>query len=134
MIVVDASVVLEILLNRAGAPWIAERLFSPGESLHTPHLLDVEVVQVLRRYYRSRELSPERGCEALRDLLDLPLTRYAHDLFLNRIWELRHNLTAYDAAYVALAEALDAPLLTCDRKLAAASGHDAGVELVPKPA
>jgi len=132
MIVVDASTILELLLNTARAPRIAERLFSPRESLHAPHLLDVEVVQVLRRYARSRELSPERSLEALRDFLDLPLNRYAHDLFLGRIWELRNNLTAYDAAYVALAEALDAPLLTCDRRLANASGHTAEIVLVTR--
>ncbi len=95
-----------------------------------PHLIDLEVAQVLRRYLQSRELTSERGLQVLRDLVDFPLTRYPHDLFLPRIWELRHNLTAYDAAYVALAEALDAPLVTRDRSLASSAGHQARVELM----
>lgn len=66
----------------------------------------------------------------MEDLADFPLTRYPHDLFLLRIWELRHNVTAYDAAYIALAEALDAPLLTRDAKLASAAGHHANIEFV----
>jgi predicted nucleic acid-binding protein len=84
--------------------------------------------KVVRRYAAAGELDAERGREALADLADLPLLRYPHDLLLPRIWELRHNLTAFDAAYVALAEALGAPLL--DRRLAAAPGHHAQVELV----
>jgi predicted nucleic acid-binding protein len=130
MIVVDASAILELLLNTPCASRIAERLFARDETLHAPHLLDLEVAQVLRRYAQAKELLPERGREALQDFLDLPLHRYPHDLFLARIWELRHNLTAYDAAYVALAEALLAPLVTCDRRLAAASGHDADIHLI----
>lgn len=130
MIVVDASAVLELLLNTPAAAQIADRLFSPGESLHAPHLLDIEVAQVIRRYCRAGELSPERGAEALDDLVNLPLTRYPHDMLLTRIWELRHNLTAYDASYVALAEALEAPLVTRDRRLATASGHDAEIEMI----
>jgi predicted nucleic acid-binding protein len=130
MMVVDASTILELLLNTPAAGRIAERLFPPGESLHAPHLLDIEVAQVIRRYCRAGELASERGREALADLADLPITRYPHDFLLARIWELRHNLTAYDASYVALAEALDAPLLTCDRRLAAASGHDARIEVM----
>jgi predicted nucleic acid-binding protein len=99
-------------------------------TLYAPHLIDVEVAQVVRRYAAAGELDAERGREALTDLADFPLLRYPHDLLLPRIWELRHNMTAYDAAYVALAEALGAPLLTLDRRLAAASGHHAHVELV----
>jgi predicted nucleic acid-binding protein len=130
MIVVDASAILELLLNTAGAERVAERLFAPNSILHAPHLLDIEVAQVLRRYCRARRLDPDRAREALRDFADLPLNRYPHDLFLTRIWELRHNLTAYDAAYVALAEELGVPLVTCDRRLAAASGHDAQIDLI----
>ena len=130
MIVVDASTILELLLNTRLARRIADRLFSPDESLHAPHLLDIEVAQVIRRYCRAGELSAERGRETLADLADLPLSRYPHDFLLARIWDLRHNLTAYDASYIALAETLDAPLLTCDRRLAAASGHDAVVEVM----
>lgn len=127
MIVVDASAILELLLNTTIGSRVAGRLFARGETLHAPHLLDLEVVQVLRRYSRSGELSPERSREALLDFLDLPVNRYPHDLLLNRIWELRHNLTAYDAAYVALAEVLAAPLLTCDQQLASTSGHVAEI-------
>jgi len=130
VIVVDASAALEVLLNTPAAGAIAERLFDPGETLHAPHLLDVEVLQVLRRHARSGVLGPRRGLEAVGDLLDWPLTRYPHHVFGSRIWELRDNLTAYDAAYVALAEALGAPLVTRDRRLAASAGHAATIELL----
>ena len=106
MIVADASVVLEVLLRTRVAPQIEERIFSPRETLHVPHILDLEVAQVLRRYCVSGTMKPERGLEALVDLADLPITRYPHDIFLPRIWELRDNMTAYDAVYVALAETL----------------------------
>lgn len=108
---------------------IEKRVFSRFEPLHAPHLLDVEVAQVLRRYVRDRTLSEQRAREALEDLDDLPLNRYPHDFLLTRVWDLRATLTAYDAVYVALAEVLGAALLTCDRKLAAASGHSASVEV-----
>jgi predicted nucleic acid-binding protein len=130
MIVIDASAVLEALLHMPAATAVEARLFAPSETLHAPHLLDVEVAQVLRRFAARGEIAPERGRSALADLADFPLQRYPHDLLLPRIWELRDVVTAYDAAYVALAEALDAPLLTRDRRLAAASGHRARVELV----
>ncbi len=109
---------------------MAERLFTPGETLHAPHLLDLEVAQVLRRYALAGEMDAIRGLEALEDLADLPLTRYPHDLLLPRIWELRWNLTAYDAAYVALAEALAAPLVTRDAALASVRVHHARVEIL----
>ncbi len=130
MIVVDASALLEVLLNTPSGPRVARRLFAGGETLHAPHLLDVEVAQVLRCYSLAGQLDSVRGLQALQDLADFPLTRYPHDLFLPRIWELRHNITAYDAVYVALAEALAAPLLTCDAALASAAGHYARIELV----
>ena len=130
MIVADASVVLEVLLRTRVAPQIEERIFSPGETLHAPHILDLEVAQVLRRYCVSGTMKPERGLEALVDLADLPITRYPHDIFLPRIWELRHNMTAYDAVYVALAETLSASLLTRDTRLASASGHEAAIVLL----
>jgi predicted nucleic acid-binding protein len=130
MIVVDASAVLETLLRTAKAEAVDERLFDPSQTLHAPHLLDVEVAQVLRRFAANGEIDDERGRAALADLADFPLLRYPHDFLLPRVWTLRRNLTAYDAVYVALAEALDAPLLTCDRRLAAASGHQARVEVV----
>ncbi|MEW6683491.1 MAG: type II toxin-antitoxin system VapC family toxin [Nitrospirota bacterium] len=130
MIVVDASAMLEVLLNTPSAPLVRERLFAANETLHAPHLLDVEVAQVLRRYALSGQLDPARGLEALEDLTDFPMTRYPHDPFLPRIWELRHNVTAYDAAYLVLAEALAAPLVTRDAGLAAAAGHHAEIELI----
>jgi len=130
MIVADASAILEVLLGTPAAPRICARLFAPRETLHAPHLLDLEVAQVLRRYCASGEMSPERALQALEDLADLPLTRYPHSPFLKRIWQLRHNLTAYDAAYIALAEGLAAPLLTRDKGLAASRGHTADVEPV----
>jgi predicted nucleic acid-binding protein len=130
LIVVDASAMLEVLLVTPAAGRVMDRLFSSGETLHAPHLLDLEVAQVLRRYCALGELGARRGREALQDLAELPLVRYPHDLFLPRVWELRRNLTAYDAAYVALAEALDAPLLTRDEALAGAPGHTARIELI----
>jgi len=130
MIVVDASAVLESLLRTPAATAVERRLFDPAQSLHAPHLLDVEVAQVIRRYATNGEIDAERGRMALADLADLPLHRYPHDFLLPRVWDLRNNLTAYDAVYVALAEALDAPLLTRDRRLAAAPGHHARIDLV----
>jgi predicted nucleic acid-binding protein len=128
--VVDASTLLEVLLRTASATALEARLFAAGETLHAPHLIDIETAQVLRRYAAAGEIDQDRGRAALQDLADFPLRRYPHDLLLPRIWALRHNVTAYDAAYVALAEALDAPLLTRDRRLAAASGHRARIEVV----
>src|SRR5260370_4311425 len=130
MIVVDASAVLEALLRTPAASAVEKWLFEPSQTLHAPHLLDVEVAQVMRRYTASGAIDAERGRTALADLADLPLHRYPHDFLLPRVWELRNNLTAYDAVYVALAEALDAPLLTRDKRLAASSGHHARIELV----
>jgi predicted nucleic acid-binding protein len=130
VIVVDASAVLEVLLGTMAAEAIELRLFGDRETLHAPHLLDVEVAQVIRRYAASGDIDSERGRLALTDLVDLPVLRYRHDFLLPRIWDLRSNLTAYDAAYVALAEALDAPLVTRDRRLAAAARNTARVELV----
>ncbi len=130
MIVVDASALLEALLRTPAAAVVEERLFDVRHTLHVPHLIDIEVAQVLRRYAATGQIEPGRCRDALDDLSDFPLHRYPHDVLLPRVWELRHNLTAYDAVYVALAEALDARLVTCDRRLAAASGHRARVDLV----
>jgi len=130
MIVLDASAAVEVLLQTAvGAP-LTERLLVSDVSLHAPHLLDVEVAQVLRRFVAHGEIVAERARQALEDLADFPLERYSHVFLLPRIWELRHNLTAYDAAYVALAEVLDATLLTCDGRIRRASGHSAVVEVI----
>jgi predicted nucleic acid-binding protein len=129
VIVVDASALLELLLRTGAAEAIEDRLFS-GETLHAPHLLDLEVAQVLRRYHLAGELSTQRGLEALEDLASFRIERYPHTIFLPRIWSLRANVTAYDACYLALAEALDAPLLTRDHRLSAVPGHEVHVELV----
>ena len=130
MIVVDASALLEVLLRTPGGATVAARLSDLRHTLHAPHLLDVEVAQAVRRYAAIGELEADRGREVLADLVGFPLLRYPHDLLLPRVWELRSNLTAYDAVYVALAEALGAMLVTRDRRLAAAPGHRAQIELV----
>jgi len=127
MIVVDASVILDALL--AGESAVAASLDS-GEPVCAPHLLDVEIAQVLRRLAAAGSLPPGRAAEALEALGVLPVLRYPHYQLLPRIWELRHSLTAYDAAYVALAESLDAVLVTRDRRMASAHGHRARVKLV----
>ena len=126
----DASAVIEVLLVTPAAVRIEDRIFSSAETLHAPHLLDLEVAQVLRRFCATGDMEPDRARLALTDLGDLPLYRHPHEPFLARVWELRYNLTAYDAAYVALAEALPATLLTGDAKLAAAPGHDAAIEVI----
>ena len=128
MIVADASAVLEVLLRRPHCEKIESRLFA-GDSLHAPHLLDLEVAQVLRRYGLSGELGETRASEALDDLKDIPIERYPHEPFLERIWQLRRNVSAYDGAYLALAEALDAVVITTDRRLRAVPDIRARVEV-----
>lgn len=130
MIVVDASALLESLLRRPAASAVEFWLFDSGRTLHAPHLLDVEVAHVLRRYAAAGEIDQQRGYAAIADLAAFPLTRYPHGFLLPRAWELRNNLPAYDAIYVSLAEALDATLLTRDRRLAAAAGHRVSIEVV----
>jgi predicted nucleic acid-binding protein len=130
LIVVDASALSEVLLRTPAARAVENVLFVQGQTLHAPHLLDVEVTQVIRRYAAKGEIDGERGRAALTDLSDLPLQRYPHGFLLPRVWDLRNDLTAYDAVCVALAEVLDATLLTRDQRLAAAAGHHARVELV----
>lgn len=130
MIVTDASVILEVLLRTPASAKIVDRILDPRESLHAPHLLDLEVAQVLRRYVARRELSANRGQMSVDLLAAFPIRRYAHEPLLSRIWSLRANLTAYDAAYVALAEGLGATLLTRDEGIAGAVGHTADVELI----
>lgn len=130
MIVLDASAVVSILFNSGpDAEPIRERIESPGESIHVPHLLDIEVLHVLRRQTLRGPLAGKRAATGLQDLENIKMTRYYHAPLLGRIWDLRENVTAYDAAYVALAEALDAPLVTMDERLARAPGNRANVEL-----
>ncbi len=121
MIVVDASVLLELLLNRPAAVAVRNRLFRTAETLHAPHLIDVEVLQVLRRYNASREMTDERAAEALRNHRALRIERYPHEIVIESIWHLRSNVTAYDAAYIALAELLACSMITADRRLARAA-------------
>lgn len=130
MIVVDASVVIDMLLLAPFAPSVTDRLLADGETLHAPHLLDLEVLQILRRNARAGRLDRHRGQQAVDDLRVFPVLRHSATTLLPRIWELRHNLSAYDAAYVALAEALNAPLVTRDGFLAASPGHRAQIELI----
>jgi predicted nucleic acid-binding protein len=120
VIVLDASAAIDWLLQTAAGRQIEERIYSRGESLHAPHLLDLEVAQVLRRLEREGAIFPARADQAIQDLLDLRITRYPHFIFLRRIWRMRQSLSAYDAAYVALAEKLAAALITRDARLAAA--------------
>lgn len=129
MIVLDASAAIDWLLQTPAGRQVEKRIYQQSESLHAPHLLDLEVSQVLRRLVREVTVSASRAEEATNDLLDLRIHRYPHYIFLSRIWQLRHNLSAYDAAYVALAEQLDATLVTRDRRLASASGHAAHVQV-----
>jgi predicted nucleic acid-binding protein len=127
MIVLDASVVLELLTNGAMADAIRKELAGCDESFLVPHLIDVEAVSALRRLAAGRRIDAHRSAEFLTGLAALPAERYAHTPLIGRIWELRHNFTAYDAVYIALAEATDSVLYTCDEKLR--SGHQARVVL-----
>jgi predicted nucleic acid-binding protein len=129
MIVLDASAVVDWLLQTPAGQRIENRIYSRNETLHAPHLLDLEVIQVLRRLARQGVVAVRRADEAVRDLLDLRVTRYPHHVLLPRIWQLRHNCSAYDAAYIVLAESLGASLVTRDGRLASASGHAARIEL-----
>jgi predicted nucleic acid-binding protein len=130
VIVIDASALLEFLLQTALGARVEARLFRDRDEFHAPHLADVEVTQGLRRLVRAGEVSPARAAEAIADLADIDLHRHPHVDLLTRAWKLRENVTAYDAMYVALAEALDAPLVTCDRPLASTSGHAATIEAI----
>ena len=133
MLVIDASAATELLLARPVAEAVAEHIADHGLNLHAPHLIDVEIVSAVRRLVASGDARIERGEEAIADLLDLPMARYSHDILLPRIWELRENFSAYDAAYLALAEALSdegVPLLTTDARLARAVRAHTGIEVL----
>ena len=125
MIVLDASVVVELLTRGKLADVLREELSRADEPFAAPHLLDVEVISALRNLNAAGRIDPHRIGEYLEGLAWLPAERYPHSPLLGRIWELRHNFTAYDAAYIALAEALNATLYTTDEKLR--RGHRARV-------
>jgi predicted nucleic acid-binding protein len=129
MIVLDASAAVDWLLQTPAGRRIDNRISSSNTTLHAPHLLDLEVAQVLRRLAYQGAVSPKRADEAFHDLQDLRLNRYPHFVLLPRIWKLRHNFSAYDASYVALAETLGAALLTRDARLASSVHHRAAVEV-----
>jgi len=129
VIVLDASAAVDWLLQTPSGLQIERRIFSHHESLHAPHLIDVEVAQVLRRLARENIVSQSRAKQAIQDLLDLRMTRYPHSVLLGRAWQLRHNLSAYDAVYVALAEKIGAVLISRDSRLSSAPGHRASIEL-----
>ena len=130
MIVLDASAAIELLRRSEIGRHVANLLARDDEDVHVPHLLDVEVAQGLRRLVRIGEVRPARAGEAIEDLANLAAIRHAHEGLLPRVWALRDNLTSSDAVYVALAEALDATLVTLDAGLAHAPGHTASVELL----
>lgn len=127
MIVLDASVVVELLTNGIVADSIRTELAARDESLIVPHLIDVEVMSAIRRLAKGRRIDPHRSREFLAGLAALSAERYSHTPLIGRIWELRHNFTACDATYIALTEATDSVLYTCDEKLR--RGHRARVVL-----
>ncbi|MDE2881734.1 MAG: type II toxin-antitoxin system VapC family toxin [Acidobacteriota bacterium] len=127
--VLDASVALELLLRTPAGARLAERL-EGGEPVHAPHLIDIEVAHALRRLVRTGLLDSRRGAEVLEDLADLDLDRHPHTVLLGGVWQWRHNLSAYDAAYVVLAEILGQPLVTGDARIAAAPRLPIDVEHV----
>ncbi len=130
MIVVDASAMTEFLLQTPLGARVEARLFSDADEFHAPHLIDVEVAQALRRLVRTGDVGAKRAEEAMADLTDFELRRHAHVDLLARVWELRNNLTSYDATYIALAEALASPLVTCDGPLGTAPGHRVRVDVI----
>lgn len=128
MIVLDASAAAELVLHTPIAARLVARI--GDTAIHVPHLIDLEVCSALRALERSKVVATADAEQALSDFQALDLVRHPHDLLVDRIWDLRGNLTPYDAAYIALGEALGAPVITCDRKLAHAPGHHAQVEWI----
>lgn len=129
-LVVDASALVELLLATDLAGRVLEEIGASEADLHVPALCDVEVASALRRSLLTGRLGDSRVLLALQDLADLPLTRHGHQLLLGRVLALRHNLSAYDATYAALAERLGATLVTADGGLAAAARSQLGLTVV----
>ncbi|ASO19670.1 putative nucleic acid-binding protein [Actinoalloteichus hoggarensis] len=125
--VVDSSAILELFTAAQPSRGLRTRFLASGNA--APALLDAEVAHVLRRMARRGELSEQDAHDTLMDIRDSPISRSPHQPLVPRVWELRGSVTAYDAMYIALAEALDVPLLTCDAKLAGSNGHNAKIEL-----
>jgi predicted nucleic acid-binding protein len=128
LVVVDTSAAITALVTEDRVPGLVERLASDGD-LHAPHLIDTEVLHALRRMILGDSISPERAADARSDFAELALIRYPHEPLSDRVWDLRANLSAYDATFVALAEALAVPLVTCDARLASSPIHHAQIEL-----
>jgi predicted nucleic acid-binding protein len=128
MIVIDASAMIEALVGRDADDELLDALQA---SVHAPHLLDVEVLSVLRSLTLSGKLASDTADQARADYFALTIARYEVHGLADRVWQLRRNYTTYDACYLALAEALDASLITCDHKLAS-DGHDADVSVFPR--
>ena len=128
-VVLDASVVVELVLGTRVGARVRQRLLEPGISLHGPELLDLEVLNVLRRYVQAGRIAADRADTAVRRLNELDLRRYRHGPMLPRIWSWRANLSAYDATYVTLAEVLGGPLLTTDARLSRAPELPIAIEL-----
>jgi len=128
VIVVDTSAVVTALAGRSPSQGLIERL-SGDPDLHAPHVIDVEILHALRRLVARGRLSEERAADVRLDFGDLTIMRYPHHPLADRIWELRNNVTAHDAAFVALSETLDVPLITCDARLASAGEHSSDIEL-----
>jgi predicted nucleic acid-binding protein len=127
VLIVDTSAVVAALTGRPPVAGLTERL--GADDLAAPYLLDVEFLHALRRLVLGGRLGEDRAADARDDFADLSIARCGHTALADRVWELRAGLTAYDATFVALAELLDAPLVTCDARLARAPGHRATVEL-----
>jgi predicted nucleic acid-binding protein len=130
VIVVDASALLDALLASTRAATVLDSIAASDETVHAPHLIDLEVVSGLRRLARTRQLGHEDAEQCLTTLRRIRLHRHAHEPLVPRIWELRPAVSAYDAAYLALAEALECPLLTSDARLARTSGHSVDIRLL----
>lgn len=129
-LVCDASAVVTVLLDSGNAgEWLARRLATA--ELFAPTLLPFECSNVIRRHEIGGLISSDQAAQAHTDLLDLPIDLFPYEPLAQRVWQLRRNLTSYDAAYVALAEALDAPLITVDRRMSEAPGITCRVEIPP---
>ena len=128
--VLDASGAVEFLLNTARGRTVGARLADDAEVVHAPHLIDIEIAHVLRRYVLDGTFDERHAARTLRHWRQLDVERYPHEPFLDRVWSLRDNVAAYDAVYVALAGALGEPLVTADPKLAGSPGLNVRVELL----